>query len=87
MLRLLLFVCRNMPPIFGLRPGPDLADDVAVRGFHLDDVRAEIAELKGRVRPHQDRGQVEDADAAQRAGQMVFMLVDNSFRHATIVNV
>src|SRR6266850_758424 len=46
--------------------GPGVADDIALERLDLDYLRAEIAEDLGRVRAHDDRGEVQDADPMQR---------------------
>src|SRR6185503_169396 len=47
---------------------PRLPDHVAVGRLDLDHVGAEVGEDLRRVRPHHDRGEVEDADAGERPG-------------------
>src|SRR5690606_13822001 len=49
--------------------GADGAHVVARRRFDLDDVGPEVAQHLGGVGPHDDRAQVEDAHAGQRAGR------------------
>src|SRR6266850_1255506 len=41
---------------------PGVADDIALERLDLDYLCAEVAEDLGRVRPHDDRGQIENAN-------------------------
>jgi hypothetical protein len=52
----------------GIAERPRLADDIAVGRLDLDHVGAEVAEDLRRERSHHHRGEVEDADAGERAG-------------------
>ena len=54
------------PAHAGVARGPKAADHVALRRLDLDYVRAHVREDVGRERPHDDVGEVEDADAGQR---------------------
>ena len=50
----------------GIAVGPQLARDIALGRLDLDDLRTQVTEDLRRIRPHQHRGQVEDAHALQR---------------------
>ena len=45
---------------------PDLANDIAVGAFHLDDIGAHVREDLGGIGSHQDRGQIENRKTAER---------------------
>jgi hypothetical protein len=54
-------------PHAGMPARTDLADDVAFERLDFDDVRTHVAELQGRVRPHQHSRHIQDAQTAQWA--------------------
>ena len=45
----------------------DLADDVAFERLDLDDVGAHVAELQGRIGPHEHGRHIQDAQTIQWA--------------------
>src|SRR5215475_12340083 len=45
----------------------EVARNIAFRRFDLDYIGAHVAQNLGRIRPHHNRGQIDDANACQRA--------------------
>src|SRR3546814_8121454 len=57
---------------------PDIARSVAIGAFQLDHIGAQIGHDLRAVGPHQNRGEIEDADAFERAA-----LFRSGLTHAT----
>lgn len=51
---------------------PDLPRDVAAGRFHLDHIRAHVAQRLGGIGPHQNGRDIDDADAVQRTCHAAF---------------
>jgi hypothetical protein len=65
-----------------MRRRPGVAHDVAVRGFDLDDLGAEISENQRCQRPEDDRREIEDPDPRERSHIPVGQRIDSmAIRH------